>query len=456
MARTPSVDLDKTAFRVGSDEMLEFLKTLNTSCETGPTFAGETEGTGFAIFAISREARARHLERSILSIIETCGFECLDSIECEDLSDAAPGFHSEPAATMVLACDVLTRPPEKAIRDRHPHCDNAQLKVVELRLREFFDLRDPSLAYGDLVKATENAAAAWSLVRQVLSAQEGALRKILADRHAAMATHYPVLRDLTRLGSRSKVELIKFGDGVAVKKTYRQNCRRFMNRETEVMERFSSEKSEILPVLERGPNYFIMPFIDGIPLRRTLMGRSFPRLMSLKHVNAVADLIRFLCTHGYDPVDFGPHNILVDNLGRLAAIDFEFIFKADVPIAPEASACLSGLRKDHPGEWPFKARWAPHRSHCFDPWRRLWFGSTGLTLQSFLHDPPWLQEAKRAVNYPAYLVRKLFSSGRGAKSSLRHGPHERLGLVLLLTCVGPEGLCFRVLASLATPSATFA
>jgi hypothetical protein len=42
-----------------------------------------------------------------------------------------------------------------------------------------------------------------------------------------------------------------------------------------------------------------------------------------------------------------------------------------------------------------------------DPWRLRWYGCTGLTLQSFLYDPPALQWVKRIVNYPAYLGKKV-------------------------------------------------
>jgi hypothetical protein len=238
--------------------------------------------------------------------------------------------------------------------------------------------------------------------------EESSLRETIKDREAAFATRFEVVRDLTRTGLRSKIEVIRYGGGRAVKKTFRHNCLRFMEREYSFMEDVSPHRPEIPPVLERGPNYLIMPFVEGRTMRRFVFGRGFPRLMTLGQVRQVADLLRFLFSRGYDPVDLGPHNLLIDRLGRMRAIDFEFVHRTAGPVEPELSACLRGMSVDFKGEWPPDALWCPRLAKSMSPWPLRWYGCTGLTLQSFLHDPPALQWAKRIVNYPAYLGRKVF------------------------------------------------
>ena len=190
------------------------------------------------------------------------------------------------------------------------------------------------------------------------------------------------------------------------------------------MEAIAPHRPEIPPVLDRGPNFLIMPFLKGRSLRRFLFGRGVPRLMTMRQIREVADLLRYLFSRGYDPVDLGPHNLLVDRSGQLHAIDFEFVHRTDAPVKPEQSACLSGIKADYEGEWPAKALYSPKRAKCLDPWCHRWFGCTGLTIRSFLYDPPSLQRAKRLVNYPTYLgtkvVRRQFTwLGQSAKRGLR-------------------------------------
>lgn len=68
---------------------------------------------------------------------------------------------------------------------------------------------------------------------------------------------------------------------------------------------------------------------------------------------------------------------------------------------PELSACLNGVSEKVAHERPITTK-----SLKLDRYGERWFPFTGLTLHSFLHDPPWLQAIKRLVNYPVYLARK--------------------------------------------------
>jgi serine/threonine protein kinase len=237
--------------------------------------------------------------------------------------------------------------------------------------------------------------------------EEQALRQTIESRRSAFATDFDVVRNLTRTGVRAKIELIRYRGGLAVKKTYRQTCLRFMDREAALMDAVSPHRPEILPVLERGANYLIMPFVEGRPLRRLFLGVGIPKLMPLRQVRQVADLLRYMFSRGYDPVDLAPHNLLVDRSGKLTAIDFEFVHRSDGPIEPERSACLNGIPDGFEGDWPLRARWNPKKSKTrIDPYRLRWLGHTGLSRESFLHDPPAIQYVKRMANYPTYLCTK--------------------------------------------------
>ena len=92
-----------------------------------------------------------------------------------------------------------------------------------------------------------------------------------------------------------------------------------MEREIAFMDAISPDRPEVLPVLERGANCSITPSVEGRPLRRRLFGRGMPKLLTMRQVQDIADLLRYLFSRGYDPIDMTPHNLLVHPSGRFTA-----------------------------------------------------------------------------------------------------------------------------------------
>lgn len=393
---------------------------------------------GMAAFFVRHEVMARGIEGEVAQIIESSGFELLKVIDLDEEQSAAsagaarggnwgPGAFPVSGgrpARIIIAFDVDPAPVTDEMRRKYPYLDNAHILEAKLRCREFIETRMPPNRRFNPLHSTDDSRDAWRILRMFAKVDERALHDILESRKAGFSTHFEVIQSLTRTGLRAKIEVIRYADGLAVKKTYRHNCLRFMEREALFMDTFAPQRPEILPVLERGPNYLITPFVAGRPMRQFLFGKGFPRLLTLGQVRKVGDLLRLIFSQGYDPVDLAPHNLLMDKSGRLTAIDFEFVHRADGPIQPERSACLAGIPEDFQGEWPPKALWCPRRAKCLDPWRLRWLGCTGLTLHSFLYDPPSLQRIKRIANYPTYIGMKAIQRYAGwlrerAKHSLR-------------------------------------
>lgn len=379
------------------------------------------EESGVVAFFVRRQSVVRGLQDDLARMLEDSGFELLKTIDLdpEQAATAAratrganwgPGRYrvgGGPPSRIIIALDLIPLPVPAHLRRNYPFLDNERVLRAKQFSRGLIGDRLPRREQFNPMHSTDESRDAWRIVRMFAPSEERALREIVASRKADFVTNFEVVRDLTRTGVRAKIELIRYRDGLAVKKTYRQTSLRFMDREAAFMDEVSPHRPEILPVLERGPNYLIMPFVEGGPLRRFLFGVGIPRLMALRHVRQVADLLRYLFSHGYDPIDLAPHNLLVDRAGNLTAIDFEFVHRADGPIEPERSACLNGLPDGFDGDWPLTARWWPERSKArMDPYRLRWLGYTALTRESFLHDRPPVQRLKRLWNYPRYLCAK--------------------------------------------------
>jgi hypothetical protein len=356
-------------------------------------------GPGIAAFTIGQQASCEPRLGELRAMLEASGFEILETIFPEGGATDAPD-----AAAVFIAFDAFPL----AVHERaHAGFDNARTLDALQRCREVVRRTLPADQVLQTVRATSNSREAWELVRALAPGALPPIQKIAERRIADVASPYEVLRDLSRYGRRSKVELIRFRDGLAVKKTCRHQALRYLNREADFLEAMAPYRSEILPVIERGANYFITPFVENHPIRFTFFGRSAPKLLKLRQVRQVADLLRYLFSRGYDPVDFTPYNLLIDDSGRVKAIDFEFVHHTAAPVDPEHSACLAGIRDGFEGDWPALNMW----SHQ-EPYRNYWYGSTGLSLHSFLYDPAWLQAIKRAINYPTYMTRKAAKRSR--------------------------------------------
>jgi len=379
------------------------------------------EEPGVVAFFVRRQSIDRGLQDDLARMLGDSGFELLKTIDLDAGQAAAaaratrganwgPGRYrvsGGPPGRIIIALDLIPLPVPGQLRRNYPFLDNERVLRAKQFSRGLIADRLPRRDQFNPMHSTDESRDAWRIVRMFAPSEEPALRQIIASRRADFATDFEVVRDLTRTGVRAKIELIRYRGGLAVKKTYRQTCLRFMHREAAFMDEISPHRPEILPVLERGPNYIIMPFVEGRPLRRSLFGIGIPRLMTLRQVRQVADLLRYLFSRGYDPIDLGPHNLLADRSGKLTAIDFEFVHRTNAPIEPERSACLNGLPDGFDGDWPLTARWLPERSKArMDPYRLRWLGHTALTRESFLHDTPSVQRLKRLLNYPKYMCVK--------------------------------------------------
>lgn len=404
------------------------------------------EEPGVVAFFVRSQVFASGMQDDVTSMLQACGFELLKTIDldaeqAEVATRASRGANWGPGGfpvgggtpvRIIIAFDLLPTPVEEQLRANYPYLDNGRVLRAKQFCRGLVKDRLPRSRQFNPLHSTDDSRDAWRIVRLFAAEEESAFRKVIQDRKAAFTTHHEVVRDLTRIGVRAKIELIRYRSELAVKKTFRHTCLRFMEREIAFMDAVSPHRAEILPVLERGPNYFITPFVEGQPLRRRLFGLGIPKLMTLHQVANSADLLRYLFSQGYDPVDVGPHNLLVHPSGRLTAIDFEFVHKTNGPVDPEQSACLNGIPEGFEGDWPLMARWCPAQSRALtDPYGKRWYGHTGLTRQSFLHDPPSVQRLKRFVNYPTYLCAKVIErQSIWVRDRLKHGLKSRLPVLV--------------------------
>ncbi len=175
-------------------------------------------------------------------------------------------------------------------------------------------------------------------------------------------TQYPVKKILSE-GKRSKVELIEFNGELAIKKTFKTGCERFLNREIFATEVLSKKMNFIPKLLFKSDNFLIIPYIDSICDVKAK--KNF--LLQYRHL--IKGVIQSMYDEGLDYINFTPENIIITEGGKFHAIDFEFLQPISECVSNiEQTAMVNGYVEGFDGDLPlhypgyqshFNAVWLP-------------------------------------------------------------------------------------------------
>ncbi len=251
------------------------------------------------------------------------------------------------------------------------------------------------------MKVAGSVAHATAIMAAVLTAEErAALKDRIAERRSEMHTDEPVLSVLSRHRHRAKVELVDFDGTPMVKKTFRATARQAMANEIAFHDDIAPRSPVPARILHRSKSALYFEFIPHRPVNRQVLGRSVPRRLPLTCLGQLADFARLVTGRGWDPIDLTPRdNVLVENPGgALRCIDFEFARRREAPVPPRQAAFLSGLSEADPAAAEFDIGMRQ------DPYPGKWRPFTGVSRESFLGDPAWLQAGKRAGQHPGWLL----------------------------------------------------
>ena len=199
-------------------------------------------------------------------------------------------------------------------------------------------------------------------------------RACVAAKSRAAASRHPfaVKHRLDGQGRRAKVEIVEYGGGLAVCKTFRPGADRFLQRELRARE--LAPDGRMTPILEVGPNYFVTDYVQG-DARQLSRLRPYLGAENLLPIWAIAqcrDLIKAFRAKGYELIDFKPQNLIFDRRGGLKFIDFEFL-----QAGPVASAELAGNYAWWLPASGFDGDY-PELTGKRDPYATEWFERTGV------------------------------------------------------------------------------
>jgi len=383
------------------------------------------EDPGLAVFLIREAAAQPQSLACLIEEIERQGFQILktkvlSAFESQAVSRTIRGGNwgrgpwaacgGLPAAA-VVAYDSEPIPVSRSTRRRFPQLTNARL-LCKSKLRESFNQTLPPEMHVNALHSSDNGHEALEYLRVVMPADLAAIQAQIAHIRSSFATREPVLFQLSAFRRRAKTEVIRFGEQLAVKKTFKSHQRSYCQREAWAMSQLSRTVSAIPPLLASDGESVIYPYYDDVLKFRRSSGRLLPLAVAKQAIAA----LRQVYDAGYALIDAHPENVIVDRQHGLKLIDFEFLHEYEnKPTTFEQSYDIAGCPENFSGSQPDGG------AKCY---ARHWRPYIGLSLHSLLHDPTWLQQTKRAlyivVSLPRLFPRRLRELALNAWHSIWH------------------------------------
>ena len=180
--------------------------------------------------------------------------------------------------------------------------------------------------------------------------QSNIKQKVSAVRSSDYFHNYEVIRSLTPNGRRSKTELIRYNGQIAILKSYRPECRSYLESELVAYEFISKKCNHIPRLLSKTNNGIIIEYVHNI-LDNCTNKKRIEKIRS--HADEIVDFMKLFYDNNYCIIGFYPGNILITDKDEIKFIDFEFVNEYKLkPQYFRYSYDIVGVPNDYQGAIP--------------------------------------------------------------------------------------------------------
>ncbi len=253
---------------------------------------------------------------------------------------------------LVSVYDYHPEPLKVTEAERQPRMTNRHNLLAKYAFRERLHRIVKVRGHYNGVHSADNEHDAWSYISLLGENYRKEISGKVEIRRNRYARRWNLEKTLSQ-GPVSKVEVIKYGTNLAVKKTFRPGRERFFKRELFATRELSKEYEFILPFLEEGNGYIILPYYEDIldqlpqPEREEVL---------ISRINEIANIVLAFYSRGLAYINFSPENLLITSEGKLYCTGFSYLqsyFKQPANIVDAYE--VAGVPKNFEGDAPEKA-----------------------------------------------------------------------------------------------------
>lgn len=218
--------------------------------------------------------------------------------------------------------DSFNKPPTGNFKKLYPNLENEKATKLKIGLRHSLNaLHKKSM---NSIHSSDDFFEAIFYLEQ-LGFEKHKIEKIIDNcietNKERTIENYEIVKDLSRHSSRAKVELIKFENNLAIKKTYKLNKLEYLEREVWFL-KIMADSGMVPKVLKEEKNYVIMEYINyAIPIF------SSKQRMTSKNIIQLRRFFEILYAKEITILDINATNVLLDGKGNIKCIDFEYAQK---------------------------------------------------------------------------------------------------------------------------------
>lgn len=344
------------------------------------------------------------------------GFTILKTINVEDVN-----LNEEDINKYIFLYDLNPVNISNENKLKFPNIDNERYFLINV-LEEHLSLKFGIKKSTESLHLTQNEKDAKEIVEKLFKEKSEELYREISGIELNYETQYPVLRLFNGFRHRAKTELIRYRDGLAVKKTWKPGNEKFIEREKYAYSELSKKISCISQLIDSGENYIIIPYYENILNEDELT----KKMILTTHIIDVANYFKELYEVGYFNPDIHPGQFIFSEKDGLKAIDFEYLQAYDQkPDLFIESYDIKGYPKDFKGDKP---NYQGENLHKF--YDELWIQYTGYSLEQIanLVEKGKYSNDDLEINKVLGLLNYAKTSGKSYNGSLYGSAYHSLKL----------------------------
>lgn len=254
-----------------------------------------------------------------------------------------------PPVALIVAFDYHPVPLTDAEQKTHPRITNYKTVKAKYGYRKRLNKINGKREDYNGLHSADNEHDSWFYISLMGNEYKGEILKKVELRRDWYSVKWGVVKVLAH-GPVSKVELIKYNKGLAVKKTFRPGKEGFFKRELFCTKDLSKDLRFIPPLIEEGEGYFIVPFIENI--LDSLDPKAKRRKISDKK-QEIFKVIWEMYQRNLSFINFNPESIIITPKDELFCTGYSYVqHYTNIPESLNEAFEIAGIPENFEGDLP--------------------------------------------------------------------------------------------------------